>query len=855
VNGYAELDGDGKVPSSQLTIDAFQYLGTYDANTNTPTLIDGTGNTGDLYRVTVAGTQDFGSGNITFAVGDKVVYNPSSVWEKWDTDDSDNANRALSNLTSPTAVNQTLNTQDISVTGEVGINTAPVADVPLSIQASVQANNGIMTWTDSQDNDTWQWSVFDNGYLSLIKSGLTIRSLYIDATGRVGVGNTPTNSKFAVAWPQDVIQATIKGNSDQTEHLLEFTDGSNVVLSSVNADGSSEWPQIDVLAEGEVRFQDATGGEYMGLKAPTAVTLSTTLTLPDGDGTVGQVLSTNGSGILDWITPTTGGDLWSDPVDSDIVPTGNDNTYDLGDTTDGFATITTNALNVGKHGGGAIGLQNNSGSGSITGFITGATGSSPSGASVNVRTRLVYPNAAMGMLGDSNATADATKTGDLYIETGNKTAGTGDSGSINIYTGTSAGGTRGSINLADGSEGTIGHVWTSTGTAGEGNWAAAAGGGDLWSDPVDSDIVPDGANTRDLGTNGNRFAQAHIDQVRLTDGTFKGLIRATSIGMPSGDTTGVLLNARENLRLALYTIDNATADAVATGDVNIETGNKSAGTGDSGSIKMYTGTSAGGSRGSINLVDGSEGTIGHVWTSTGVNGEGNWEAASGGTPAADSIGSTEILFDNNTWLRWKNDPGGTSENVLKLDATERLVLGTNIFQFEPQTNGGADLGRTTSRWNVIHCNAINVAGDILPTTSATRDLGSASLRYAEVHATDGYIRNIQPTVSGSTTLNIRTAANTTTGNVTVKSGNGSAGNSGEIRLETGTATATRGQIVFSARQINHSQVTSTQVVWENGVTGSRPVSPVTGQRYFDTTLGIPIWYDGANWIDATGTTV
>jgi hypothetical protein len=103
VNGYAELDGDGKVPSSQLTIDAFQYLGTYDANTNTPTLIDGTGNTGDLYRVTVAGTQDFGSGNITFAVGDKVVYNPSSVWEKWDTDDSDNANRALSNLTSPTA--------------------------------------------------------------------------------------------------------------------------------------------------------------------------------------------------------------------------------------------------------------------------------------------------------------------------------------------------------------------------------------------------------------------------------------------------------------------------------------------------------------------------------------------------------------------------------------------------------------------------------------------------------------------------------------------------------------------------------------------------------------------------------
>lgn len=44
-------------------------------------------------------------------------------------------------------------------------------------------------------------------------------------------------------------------------------------------------------------------------------------------------------------------------------------------------------------------------------------------------------------------------------------------------------------------------------------------------------------------------------------------------------------------------------------------------------------------------------------------------------------------------------------------------------------------------------------------------------------------------------------------------------------------------------------------IWESGATGSRPGSPVTAQTYFDTTLGIPIWFDGSNWIDATGTTV
>jgi len=40
-----------------------------------------------------------------------------------------------------------------------------------------------------------------------------------------------------------------------------------------------------------------------------------------------------------------------------------------------------------------------------------------------------------------------------------------------------------------------------------------------------------------------------------------------------------------------------------------------------------------------------------------------------------------------------------------------------------------------------------------------------------------------------------------------------------------------------------------------GATASRPASPATGEMYFDTTLGKPIWYDGSNWVDATGTTV
>ena len=38
-------------------------------------------------------------------------------------------------------------------------------------------------------------------------------------------------------------------------------------------------------------------------------------------------------------------------------------------------------------------------------------------------------------------------------------------------------------------------------------------------------------------------------------------------------------------------------------------------------------------------------------------------------------------------------------------------------------------------------------------------------------------------------------------------------------------------------------------------TAGRPGSPRDYQFYFDTTLGIPVWYDGTNWVDATGGTV
>jgi len=43
---------------------------------------------------------------------------------------------------------------------------------------------------------------------------------------------------------------------------------------------------------------------------------------------------------------------------------------------------------------------------------------------------------------------------------------------------------------------------------------------------------------------------------------------------------------------------------------------------------------------------------------------------------------------------------------------------------------------------------------------------------------------------------------------------------------------------------------------QNGTTANRPTQNLQiGQFYYDTTLGIPIWYNGTVWKNASGTTV
>jgi hypothetical protein len=80
-NGVPKLDSGGKILVSQLPNSVMEYKGTWNAATNTPTLVNGTGNQGDVYLCNVAGTVDFGAGAIAFVVGDQVIYS-GSIWQR-----------------------------------------------------------------------------------------------------------------------------------------------------------------------------------------------------------------------------------------------------------------------------------------------------------------------------------------------------------------------------------------------------------------------------------------------------------------------------------------------------------------------------------------------------------------------------------------------------------------------------------------------------------------------------------------------------------------------------------------------------------------------------------------------------
>ena len=122
----------------------------------------------------------------------------------------------------------------------------------------------------------------------------------------VSIGTGSKNYVIVDPTTTSVISAVPAANPGGSNTQIQFNNaGSFGGSANLFWDGTN----LNIGATGETRFQDTTGGQYVGLKAAGTVASSYTLVLPTATGTANQVIQTDGSGNLSFAT-ISGGAAW-----------------------------------------------------------------------------------------------------------------------------------------------------------------------------------------------------------------------------------------------------------------------------------------------------------------------------------------------------------------------------------------------------------------------------------------------------------------------------------------------------------------------------------------------------------------
>lgn len=268
-NGVATLDPGGKVPVEQLPSSIMFYKGVWNAATNTPTLVNGTGVTGWVYKASPGGTVNFGSGPVTFQEGDWAIYN-GSEWER-----SGNTETV------------------VSVNGQQGVVNLDTDDIPEGTAlyfTTARARQAISAGTGLSYNNTT--GVMSNASPNATHSG--------DASGATVLTINPnvvTNAKLA-DMPELTIKGRFTGTGDpqdlspaQARAVLQVLPSTEVqkYFDTTNWDATRYWVNQQGYLTSEV--DGSTTNELQ-----TIARSGTDVTLSNGGGTVSIADNDNDSG-------------------------------------------------------------------------------------------------------------------------------------------------------------------------------------------------------------------------------------------------------------------------------------------------------------------------------------------------------------------------------------------------------------------------------------------------------------------------------------------------------------------------------------------------------------------------------
>jgi hypothetical protein len=208
-------------------------------------------------------------------------------------------------LTGSTTLAFTTNSSSTTYTDESGRNKTIILNGSLSAT----------TVTVTVPNIEKDYVIINNsgGTVTVSSGGATTVNIGTGSKNYVIVDPTTTSVISAVpaASPGGATTNVQYNSGGSFAGNTNFTyDGTTVTI--LNAAFSST---ANLLTQSELRFQDTSGGQYVGLRASTTVATSFTLNLPTTSGTANQVIQTDGSGNLSFAT-VSGGAAWQTVVTS-----------------------------------------------------------------------------------------------------------------------------------------------------------------------------------------------------------------------------------------------------------------------------------------------------------------------------------------------------------------------------------------------------------------------------------------------------------------------------------------------------------------------------------------------------------
>ena len=198
------------------------------------------------------------------------------------------------------------------------VNRAKVATATLGAGTITlgAAESGYQSFADAgvSDGDTVRYVIEDGdnweiGTGTYTASGTTLsRTVAESSNSDAAINLTGSAVVYVTAAAEDVVTPT--GSQTLTNKTLTSPDinGGTIDGASIGATTAStgRFTQVNIPSQGDLRLEDASGGQYVAIQAPSSIS-SYTLTLPTTDGDSNQVLTTNGSGGLSWTTPASGG--------------------------------------------------------------------------------------------------------------------------------------------------------------------------------------------------------------------------------------------------------------------------------------------------------------------------------------------------------------------------------------------------------------------------------------------------------------------------------------------------------------------------------------------------------------------